>query len=240
MKWGVRKEQKREANRKLDSFLARVGTRHDLATAEITEAEYKKLPSKPVKLGSDFLRIDGKNKGTLRNDIVYVSKNEHDHNRYKAVLAPGGKASAKRFELKVKTATEAISPSHKERIDTFIRTIGQDIPDPHGGPAVSGRVWVEGEHPDPGRALNNRELGLKYYNTFAQQQVHATPLHTAYFNNLKKKGYNALVDDADRGHISDLPIVLFPKESGASVVEIKRVSKQELIDARSNLKLFDD
>lgn len=235
MKWGVHRKQKRAAKQNVDASVLDLQTnRSPYVCREITEKEYKRLPSKPIKLGSDFLRIAANNKGELR-DFAYVSKSEKDNNRYKALLAPEGKITNKKFELKIKTAKEAISPSEKERIDTFIKTLNQDVQGLDGKSMAKGREWIEGKNPV--QALSDRELGLKYYNLFAQKQVMNTPLHQAYFNNLKLKGYNALVDDADRGIVTDLPVIIFPKESGARVTEIKPVSKDDLINAQINLTL---
>jgi uncharacterized protein (UPF0297 family) len=239
MKWGVRKAREKQANANVDAYVADVHSQTSYATREISEKEYKSLSSKPVKLGNDFLRIAGKNPGKFR-DIVYVSKTADDHNRYKAILAPGNNARSKRFDVSIKTAQEAFSPSKKERIDTFIKTLGQDVPDPSGKISAKGRDWMVGVDPDsPYRALSNREVGLQTYQQFAQKQVLNTPLHQAYFNNLKEKGYNALVDDADAGVVSRLPVIIFPNESGARVTEIKPVSRDELTDARLGLKLLD-
>ena len=75
------------------------------------------------------------------------------------------------------------------------------------------------------------------YNRFAQAQVENLPIHQAYASRLKAKGYNAMIDDADRGIMSDTPVILFPKESGARISNVKPVSRQELWEARANLEM---
>lgn len=235
MKWGVRREQKREAKQNMAAYFDHVRSRMGYAVAEISESQYKSLSSEPIKLGKDFKRI-GDSSGKLRGDVVYVSNNAADHNRYTAVLGPGGKRTDKKWDVTVKTSMEAISPSKKERIDAYIKTLDQEIPSKNGKTVATGRDWLFGKDNPAVSALSNRELGLKTYQRFAQSQVDkSTPAHGAYFDTLKKRGYNAVIDDADAGVISSTPVILFPKESGAHVTEIKRVTKEDLLNARRTL-----
>lgn len=243
MKWGVRREYKRnvrEANAKVTAYTREVGVRSSYALREISEEEYKSLSSTPIKLGKDFKRV-GDETGNLR-DIVYVSKDEEDHRRYTAVLAPGGNNTSrnfddKKFDLTIKTSKEAISPSFKERIDTYIKTLDQKVPTENGKETKTGREILF-ENNSAAKALNTRELGLRTYQSFAQTQVLNKSVQSAYFDNLRKKGYTAIVDDADRNVISKLPIIIFPKESGARVTEIKPITKEDMLFAKQNIKLL--
>lgn len=233
MKWGVRRQQERQAKTNVQSFASNVASRKSFAVREISEKEYKSMSSKPVKLGTDFMRIAGNDSSDFRN-IAYVSKTADDQNRYAAILMPDGGRARKKFDVTLKTEREAFSPSQKERVDTYIKTLDEQVPSLDGTKMVKGRTYVEG--PNPAEVLSTRELGLRTYQNFAQHQVLDMPIHEAYFNNLKAKGYNALVDDADKGVVSDIPIILFPKESGAHVTEVKPLSKQDVLNAQLKLK----
>lgn len=237
MKWGVRRADKRVAKKNLRAFQNDIVAKSAWVTRDISEAEYKKLSSVPIKLGRDFNRISGKAKGELR-EIAYVTKTADDHNRYKAFLPPDGKrgdGSGTKYDVKIRTEKDVIAPSDKERIDTYIDILGKTVSD--GTTSASGRAWVAGrQETSATQALNNRELGLATFQRFAQTQHANTPLTSAYFKALKDKGYNAIIDDADRGLVADIPIILFPKESNARVTEVKQVTKEELLESRKNLK----
>lgn len=237
MHWGVRRQLKREARQGSNAFYDQM--RSKIASGyqmrEISESEYKSLSSKPIKLGKDFNRITDKN-GDFR-DFVYASKTKEDAIRYRAILGPGGKRTDKKFEAKIKTSMEAVSPGFKERVDTYIKTLDDPVT-LKNGKVVTQREKIFGKNP-AARALNSRELGLRTYNSFVQSQVAGEPITTAYFNNLRQKGFTAVVDDADRGFMADLPVIIFPKESGASITELKPVSKTEVLEAKRDVKLLD-
>lgn len=243
MKWGVRRKLTKEGNLRTNQYMANVEKRQQHAFKEITQKEYNSLSSAPIKLGvagSTFHRVAGAGDNTLR-DFAYVTKSEKDHTRYKVAL---GSAGNRKMDMTVKVNAYIISPSKKERIDTFIKTLDTDIKvtDLNGKvETMKGRKYLEsvGVGSAFPKALNNREFGLKTYGEFAQGQVMRTPIHEVYASSLKKKGYNALVDDADAGMMSDLPIILFPKESSASVVSIKPISRDEMIVARSEIEVLD-
>lgn len=235
MKWGVRRELKKQAKRNLRAYQTDAIRRSNTMAWNMTEADYKKLSSKPVKLGRDFYRIDsGKTGGQLRGDIAYVSKTQDDRVRYKAFLGPDGKRSpfAKKYELKVKTGKDLLSPSERERIDAYVKVLGSDVA------GKKGRSDLDRQFPEA-RALSDRELGLATYKQFAQDQVLRTPTHSAYFNEVRSRGYNALVDDADRGLFSDVPVILFPADSNARVTEMKLLTRDEILESQRDLKLLE-
>jgi hypothetical protein len=247
MKWGERRALKREGRKRVLEYNARVkSVLENRSLSPISKKEYDSLSSKPVQLG---LSGDSFNRFAANADLkefAYVTKSEKDHTRYKAVLIPGGGvAGPQRVDLKVKITKNLISPSKKERIDTYIKTLDQNITikDVDGSQkTLKGRAYLESLGMDhfsgaAAKALNNREFGLSTYNSFAQAQVLGTSIHTAYASNIKKKGYNAMVDDADVGALSDLPIILFPKESGARVESIKPLTNDDLIRARAELEM---
>lgn len=235
MKWGVRRQTMRTANANANRYYQSLASplARQFVLTPISEKEYSTLPSKPIKLGREFDRVSREGTSKLR-DIAFVSKTEDDRNRYNTLIgAYGGKKS---LQLKLESAKEAVSPSLKVRIDTYIETLGQEIPSKNAKQTIKGRDLVEGLNHRAAKALNNREVGLLTYKSWAQGQHANTPLYSAYFNKLRAKGYTAVIDDADRGIVSDLPIILFPKESGTRVTEIKPLTKDDVIEAKLAVK----
>ena len=181
--------------------------------------------------GAKLHRVAGSSSSKL-TDTTYVTLNETDHNRYISLLAPNGGRASTKYDISITTQRGLISPSKKARIDTFIETLSSDIP--YGKSTIKGRAFLETSHVD--KALSDFELGLKTYENFAQSQVMRTPLHTAYFDRVKSKGYTALVDDADSGLISDIPVILFTDVARATVTSSRKLSKNEIIETQRNLK----
>lgn len=66
------------------------------------------------------------------------------------------------------------------------------------------------------------------FNAFAYALVYDKKLRDAYFDSLKKQGYNAIVDDADvgRGVDSDSPLIIFDRQRTLSRPEITKLKKQ--------------
>lgn len=237
MHWGVRRQLKREGRRRMMLVGNEMRSRLGYASREISESEYRTMSSAPIKLGKDFGRIA--NKTDLR-DIVYVTNNAKDHTRYTALFGPEGSLKNlkdERLDLKIKTKKEVISPGMKERVDTYIDTLGSQIKTADGK-TNTGKEHLFGVGNKAAEALNNREIGLSTYQIFAQSQHMNTPVHSAYFEKLRKKGYTAVIDDADREFMAKTPVILFPKDSGARVIEVKPITKDDHLKAKATIELL--
>lgn len=247
MKWGVRRDLEKQAAVARSAF-AQVG-RQAIAysTREITEQEYKSLSSKPITLSDangSFHRVVKSSDAKLRDGMVYVTRDQQDNTNYVALFPPEGNGrNSQKFAATVKVSKAVVSPALKERVDTFVKTMDMDIPlsGVHGESTINGRAFLTGatdrSHENVAfRALSNQQLGLKYYQTWVQSQHMNDPLNQVYTSELRKKGYNAIIDDADTGLMSQVPIILFPKESGAHITEITPITKDDELIARANLK----
>lgn len=238
MKWGVRKdappatpERVKAAEVKTAEFRNGVMERYGKSSAPISEAQFQAMSAAPVKLappGSLVKRIAGNS--NLR-DQTYISMSSEDHNNYKALLAPEGKLDAKKFEIDISVSSALVSPSKKERVQTVIDLMDANIP--FGRGTVKGRAFLELEAGD--RNLSSKALALKNYSIFAQNQTFYTPIHVAYFQAVKAKGYTALVDDADKGIVSNTPVIVFTQSAGAKVTGSRQISQDEIIEAQLNL-----
>jgi hypothetical protein len=244
MKWGVRRELNRQAKAARASY-ARVGHQAiAFANRQISEAEYNSLSSKPIRLseaGGSFQRLVKSQDAKLRDGLAYVTRDEQDATNYVALFAPeGNDANRLKFSATVKVDKAIVSPAYKERIDTFISTLDAKVVDPKSSQVVTGREFLMGvprasERPEF-RAMGNREMGLKFYQSWVQGQHADDPFNQVYTSTLKKKGYNAIVDDADAGMMSQLPIILFPKESGARITEVTPITSDDELIAKANMK----
>lgn len=226
MKWGVRKAQ---AQKQVDIYRSGILKRHSELSTPISEKQYSQLASKSKILGvsgSKFLRVTGNPRG---DGLTYVTNNKKDNDVYVALLAAQGKLKSDKFQMELSAVEKLISPSKKERVDTFIESLSDKVV--YGGKVYEGREFFQRELSD--RAASNRELGLKYYNDFVQSQTFNTPLHTKYFDKIREKGYNALEDDADSGIVSNTPIRLLT--SSVKVDGVKKLTELDIVEAQERL-----
>lgn len=222
MKWGVRQDRELKRIQYRQGILERSA----LKTKPISKEEYNSLNKTRVTLAtqnSTLYRVSGRKDGKT-TDITYVTNNKLDNNAYVALLAPGGNVKAKKYQITLAATRALISPSEKERVDTFIELLKDD----------KYRRAVEFTENDKARTA--KELGLAYYRQFVQSQTFKTPLHSAYFETIRQKGYNALVDDADTGIVTKTPIIVFNSANSLSILSSRKLSKKEVDSAADTLE----
>lgn len=242
MKWGVRKERntgsrrgqksyERAANRKLDTLAAQAKT-----SRVLSKRDYSSLDNKSVNLGSKFYRMSSGS--DLHASEVYASNNQKDRDTYKASLRAHRTTTMLPMELTVSSAKDLISPGKKERVDIFIGTLNQKVDIGGGNKKTVGDVYRTNmpQH----RALNNFDLGLAVYDHFSQTQIYRTPIHTPYFDEVKKRGYSAVIDDADARWLSDTPAIIFKDAANLKVDKVHTVTAKERADARKRYVERDD
>lgn len=251
MKWGVRKDQYREYQEKAtasnDGGLKRLGSTAAMTTyfaagrkiktqQKYTEEWYDKLEGgkEYIEKGDVMKRIvRGVDDRALKGNL-YVSTLESDSEMYKGVIpavqkkfAFGQKEYHSVYQVELEAKKRLAMPSQKVRVDTFIETIQ----------TPTGRKWMKDNgYKDEITELNAKEQGLKAYkkfNKYAGDQSSA--MNTAYFNNVKKKGYDALIDDNDAGIWSKKPVILLNGQSNAKITNVRQLSADEINQAQRNV-----
>lgn len=244
MKWGVRKDHHREyqdnASRSTEGMVKRASssvqmTRYFAKGGAIKKAQkydeewYAKLETgkKYIEQGETLNRVVRGVDDRALSGRLYVSKLESDSDMYKAVIpavqkkfAFGQKEYHTVYDVKLETKKKMTLPSEKERIDTFIDTIK----------TPAGRQWMK----DSGYKaeideLNAKEQGLKAYKKFnkvaGNQEL---PVTDVYFNKIKAKGYDAILDDNDAGIWSKEPMILLSPSSTVKVKSVKQLSADDI------------
>lgn len=185
-----------------------------------------------IQAGTEFYRLSSKN-NTRMGDITYVSTNRDDATRYRAVLGSNGLLGKKQnFETTYKTTKKLSLPSEKERVDAFVKLMDTKTIK-YGGKEVTGREYLKkmGYGSDV-RKLDSVTLGQKHFNAMNGSAGGNPPMASAYFNELRKRGYNALLDDNDAGIVSKDPLILLDANGTVKQMRIKQLTKQDLNDAR--------
>ena len=252
MKWGVSKSQYRsysekgtKSGKRIDPtrYAAKVNMgRYYLKGAKLKgrvkhdEEWYNNLST-----GKEYIRknhtlkrvVRGVDENTLSGNL-YVAKNKQDAEMYRATIPyiqKKGKAGANTYhtvyQMELKTKKKLAMPSQKERVDTFMDQLN----------TPGGKQWLKqngyrGEIDE----LNKKELGLKYYQRFNKYAGNQdVKFNQQYFNSIKKKGYQALIDDNDAGIWSREPVILLSPKGTVRVTNVRQLSADEINDAQKNI-----
>ena len=245
MRWGVRKDHYRTYKEH-----ATVDTQHNVLKRTGSKVQMVRYFAEGQKLksGQNYTEewynnaATGKQfieKGSTLNRVVrgvdenalagrlYVSRLQSDADMYKAVIpaiqskrAFGKKEYHSVYEVQLETKKRLSMPSEKERIDTFIETIQ----------TPTGREWLKNNgYKGQIDELNAKEVGLNYYkrfNKYAGDQ--SSKINDAYFNSIKAKGYDALLDDNDAGVWSKQPTILLGAKGTVRVTQVKQLSAADI------------
>ena len=242
MRWGVRRDRKAAAanlNKASDIVNKRQEQRRLQAT--LTEADFKNLSDKKIvfQKGTTLNRIT--RTAADEDGNLYVSVNPKDAEYYRGlipleqnnfVMKNYGTVYEKTF-----TALEDLkSPSEKERVSAYIRVMDSPVITVDGK-ALTGREYLrERGLGDVVNGLSSREVALTYYGQLAAQQgIKNEPINSAVFKDLSRRGYNAIIDDNDRGIIAETPLLLLKPASSIRTESIKQLSEADILQAQKNL-----
>lgn len=257
MKWGVSKEHHREyqevatrdtANNIAKRQMANVNMVRYMATGrgrqerrKFDEQWYNSLSTgkEHMPKGATLNRVVRGVDATALSGHVYVSKIKSDTDLYTATIPAftnGFKAGKKQYhsayQVTLETKKSLSMPSAKERVDTFIDTL--KTPD--------GKQWLKDNgYKDEINELNSKEVGLKYYDQFNKFAGNKdVKFNSTYFNAVKSKGYDALLDDNDAGIWSKQPTILLNAKGSVKITNVRQLSADEINDAqRRVMKLRD-
>lgn len=191
----------KKVNTKKDSFVLKKGTTLHRSTYNADESDRE---------GHVFATFKGKDaKG-------YASRNR---------FFSGGK---KTFDMTMTAMEDLISPSKKERVDTFIKLMMSD-PKFNEAYRAQKQTYQLLKNPSKAKKIEQTVDGLKKeYDMFAVSLGGSAALRDRYFAELNKKGYNMIIDDADAGIISNSPVIIFDRQKSLKVVSINEVNREYL------------
>ncbi|QEQ94309.1 hypothetical protein HWC66_gp05 [Gordonia phage Chikenjars] len=245
MRWGVRKERKAIVSN-MTSAANEIRARQDANRwqSSMNETTYNSLSDKDFVVGKDaVLRRTTKNlEGDLMSEHTYLSINDADAARYRGLLPAALTGVQKSYEQHYESTYEATgqlkSPSEKKRVDAYIALMDKEAIELSDGSKLTGREYLKqiglGDVVD---TMGSKELTLTYYGQLvANQGIRDDPINTAYFNEIKSKGYNALVDDNDRGIYSETPLVILNQVESVKRVGVKQLTDADIHEAQGSLR----
>lgn len=179
--------------------------------------------------------FDSKNGSSSGSDGAnYFSFTEKDNSIYVQMMAAGVDS---KFKIIRKLASDKVSamvaketlrsPSRKEAFDVLKETIHQVGP-PKG---------IKPFDKDFGH-----KNALEWYREANTKIVlnKQSSFNKAYFGNLRKKGYNILLDEMDTGFLSELPIIVLDGAKSLRPISVSDVTGQDLKAAKAFLKAHGD
>jgi hypothetical protein len=268
MHWGVRRErmqattlskdERRAVRKNFQRFASESAKKKygddalGLGRRVISKAEYDKLSTKThvVRKGTEVTRVSRRKDETYAKDgVTYVSYKKGDKKLYRAVMPSmglfkfgGNKRYANSYEHTFKSMETLKSPSEKERVNAFIDLMDTPSIKLRNGKTITGRDQLRraGFRKEV-RTLDRTRLGLEFYKTFAEYQYNSKdPLNSAYFEKLRQKGYNSVVDDNDRGHLADTPLILLNPNGSLKKMSVKTLTADDVNKAMADLKTEDE
>jgi hypothetical protein len=158
------------------------------------------------------------------------------------------------FQVAIKAVNEIKSPGAKTRIKEYIKLLDTPLSERpeleayleqandmrrfvNKPPLATAQATIRDLMDDGNSAtLDNEAFALKTYRNFALGLAHDSPMNNAYFDAIKKLGFNALIDDNDAGKISDSPFLIFDSDKDLQRIGATPITAEEIRNAQQNIK----
>ena len=205
---------------------------------------YPIQPGHGVKIdkGVKFKRLTVNDEAVAKGH-AYVTYLKEDQARYKGFFSVILKAShpgATVFEISVSAAKDLISPSQKQRIDTFMKLyqnnkveIGRELGAYHkrternAGLRFLPKWYYEKKYSD----LEGDEVVKKGYRTFVKAIGGNEKIRNMYFDEFRKNGFDFIRDDQDSGRRGISPSIVMDREKNLRYEGRKKVSADDVVKA---------
>lgn len=261
MKWGVRKDRDISTESRAQRALSRKTAEEHMWNVvkdeplwkAMSEDDYRSLSTKGETFAKgEMLRRVSMDSSSILKGETYVSQKLEDFEFYKAIIPAYGPSHARQgagkkeykkahYEVALKATKRLASPSEKERVDAFIELLSEPSIQVKGKTApITGREYLykSGSYPKMFyKRYDDKKLALEAWDRFVQSQGNQNnPLAKAYYDKIRSRGYNTLIDDNDRGKYTKTPLILLDPESTVKVSSVRRLTTDEINQAQRNLK----
>lgn len=194
-----------------------------------------------IKKGTEAYRLQSGD--ALTRGQTYVSFDKVDHLRYIGATSAGeggltidmyntddsGKLAGNPKSVRMKLTEDIIAPSYQTTMDAFIETMDHvKMDDIVSNPKAWERESVK-KFLKNVKNIKVDECRDEAYIYFTSKFMKDSKAKEMFFNNLKSKGYNAIIDENDKrfgNSFTEAPIILFDSKS-VKVSEAKDISKEE-------------
>lgn len=182
-----------------------------------------------IKKGSKVQRISSKPTEKDDESHAYVSQLERDKNAYLVEMGENA------YKLTYEVQSDIVIPLYKESVNAALKAImtadkDRVIRDVNKATDEdAGKRFVE--------ELEDKkisELSDEAYRSFSMSLFKSEYNRKIFFDELKKRGYNAVVDEYD-GQFMDRPIIVFERNKNLKQVSSEKVTKEMQKEAEKHL-----
>lgn len=249
MKWGVRRTPEqlghrsasekpyRKTSKKLIEKGAKLKTElaRDVLGRQVTRSQViprnQQSSAVNLKAGSKIQHISGVNFDKLKSGQLYVTSNPQDNDMYSAFLGSklkraGFNPKAVVMDLKV----DLKAPSSKEQYSIFDKFLSKNQEqvekDVHD--------WLIEKGKDPVVSASKKDL----YDQFINAAERSSSSQKAFYNELRKRGYNAVLDEHDitgSWMQSQQPLIIMDTLSTIGNFKVSDLSVKDMQDALDRL-----
>lgn len=203
---------------------------NELAGKKAGRVDPDSLDNSPVNLkaGSIMKRVSSNDESTIRPGGFYASFADDDVNRYKAILPTywrqWGIHTNDGYVVNLRANKDVKAPSRREAFDIFERMLDND-------------PYLRRTFDPEERERDTRTLASNSFARLAQGWAdESNPSTKKYFDEVKKAGYNALVDENDAGALGTRPMrfldgSMFSLEK-ADRLTAEDIKNQQIAEAR--------
>ena len=194
-----------------------------------------------IEKGADMQRLVGGNHKKDLKGMIYTSVRESDNQNYiRKLTGPLGGGRDTKLTLTAKTTLK--SPSTDEASKLFFKTL-KDNPDLNEAysktPIMMGHKYSDKQLDD---FISGKKKSYEDYQIANSQFMFDESMgkvRDAYFENVKKAGYNILRDENDIGSgYAKTPIILLDGDSSVSIKSSEIITKAMKQDAKTYRKLY--
>lgn len=240
MKWGIRRFQNK------DGSLTPLGRSRAVDVSKNERIVLKK--------GSEVQRIS-KTSSEENKGRTYVSFKEFDNLRYECDAGEDGlfwtanydpenpndaTKTNKGFKVRLKITNDIIAPSYEETIDAFLNSV-KDIPvkelatNIYGSKEEQDTPYKRKEYKknvkefiDSMKHLSVEEARDNAYLAYSRSLADHPDNQKAFFNELQKRGYNAVVDHNDaQGGYADAPLIIFERGNNLKQISATPITSKD-------------
>lgn len=186
-----------------------------------------------IKKGSNAYRLQSREKFEGSGQ-TYVSFSKLDHLKYISVGCEGGvmldgtsSDASHGYSVKLKVSNDLIAPSYQKSMDAFVEAVSK-VGIKEVAKQVDRYDYKSKNFIKDMKRLSIDEARDRAYVNFMGTLMRDSDAKREFFNNLKKQGYNAVVDEWDhrfgteRG-FTDTPVIVFEKSR-----DLKQTSSRKL------------
>jgi hypothetical protein len=182
-------------------------------------------------------------KGTILNRVSTINNETNSGHAYATFKKKDSVGYMQRsmlfgptFNMKMVANEDLISPSQKDRVDTFVELMRKDGTFSKSLAEFQGKQQIFGT--EKGYQKRYEKLiatrrEAEAYKDFKVGIGFNKNLQKKYFTALKKKGFNLLPDEVDSEFLSESPVIILDRKKSLTVLSVDKVTRDFLKDFKN-------